>query len=87
MHGTYIENKDVDHNPHSTNICSQTTPSTPKKIYYKWKNVVYCCLCGSTSNADRFIDPDRTRFTKVIFLSLRFHYHYTAKNHVLIFKK
>ena len=35
-------------------MCSQATLSTPRKIYYKWKNVAYCFLCGSTSNPDRF---------------------------------
>ena len=38
-------------NVHLTNMDSQTTP---RKNYSKWKNVAYCCLCGSTSNSDRF---------------------------------
>ena len=27
---------------------------TPRKEYVKWKNVDYCCLCGSTKNPNKF---------------------------------
>ena len=28
--------------------------STPRKEYFTWKNVDYCCLCETSDNSDRF---------------------------------
>ena len=39
-------------NDFSQNMSSSQT--TPRKEYFTWKNVDYCCLCETTSHADRF---------------------------------
>lgn len=31
-----------------------SSQTTPRKEYFTWKNVDYCCLCGTTNHKDRF---------------------------------
>ena len=33
---------------------ANASKGTPRKEYVKWKNVDYCCLCGSTNNPIKF---------------------------------
>ena len=34
----------------------KSSQTTPRKEYFTWKNVDYCCLCGTTNHRDRFIN-------------------------------